>query len=149
MQSTSLAPDRIHEPGYVEDRWPVLPEPTPEDVRRASALFKVLSHPDRLALACRLGDGRETTQTELLEVFDWPQSTMARHLAALRQVGLVAAERAGAEVVLRLATPLSLQLLETVCGWLHGEKPGAGAEPFQGSLPPTRRAASAGGESRS
>ena len=109
----------------------------PGDVRRAATLFKVLSHPDRLRLACRMGDGVETTQKELLEEFDWPQSTMARHLAALRQAGLVEAERDGAEVLLRMATPVGLQLIDTVCDWLHGE---AGPESLSApGAPPARR----------
>jgi len=96
---------------------------TPAEMRRAVALFKVLSHPDRLRLACALGDGRVTTQKELVEEFGWPQSTAARHLAALRSAGLVTAERDGAEVHLRLGNPVALHLLETVCSWVHEERP--------------------------
>lgn len=107
--------------GYPEPQY-ATEDPEPEDVRRAATLFKVLSHPDRLRLACRLGDGRETTQKELLEEFDWPQSTMARHLAALRHAGLVVAERNGAEVLLRMSTPVGLRLIDTVCEWLHGDE---------------------------
>ncbi len=91
----------------------------PREMRRAVALFKVLSHPDRLRLACFLGDGRVTTQKELMEEFGWPQSTAARHIAALRRAGLVAAERDGAEVHLRLGNPVALHLVETVCHWVH------------------------------
>ncbi len=98
-------------------------------MRRAIDLFKVLSHPDRLRLACALGDGRVTTQKELMEEFGWPQSTAARHIAALRGAGLVAAEREGAEVHLRLGTLVALHLLDTVCDWVHGSE-GAGADPF-------------------
>ncbi|GMV06419.1 MAG: hypothetical protein AMXMBFR53_26950 [Gemmatimonadota bacterium] len=96
---------------------------TPAEMRRAVALFKVLSHPDRLRLACALGDGRVTTQKELVEEFGWPQSTAARHVSALRSAGLVAAERDGAEVHLRLGNPVALHLLETVCSWVHEERP--------------------------
>jgi DNA-binding transcriptional ArsR family regulator len=95
-------------------------EASPEEMHRAMELFKVLSHPDRLRLACALGDGRVTTQKELMEEFGWPQSTAARHIAALRVAGLVAAERDGAEVHLRLGNPVALHLLDTVCDWVHG-----------------------------
>lgn len=95
---------------------------TPADMERAVGLFKVLAHPDRLRLACALGDGRVTTQKELVETFGWPQSTAARHVAALRGAGLIAAEREGAEVHLRLGTPVALLLMETVCAWVHGEE---------------------------
>jgi len=101
--STTIFPDRA----------------TPAEMERAVALFKVLSHPDRLRLACALGDGRVTTQKELVEEFGWPQSTAARHVAALRTAGLVTAERDGTEIHLRLGNPVALHLLETVCAWVH------------------------------
>lgn len=102
---------------------------SPEEMGRAVDLFKVLSHPDRLRLACALGDGRVTTQKELMEEFGWPQSTAARHIAALRIAGLVAAERDGAEVHLRLGNPVALHLLDTVCDWVH-EHRSTDANPF-------------------
>jgi len=102
---------------------------SPAEMRRAVELFKVLSHPDRLRLACALGDGRVTTQKELMEKFGWPQSTAARHIAALRSAGLVAAERDGAEVHLSLGNPVALHLLDTACDWVHGSE-GAAEEPF-------------------
>ncbi len=104
-------------------------EASPEEMHRAVDLFKVLSHPDRLRLACALGDGRVTTQKELMEEFGWPQSTAARHIAALRAAGLAAAERDGSEVHLRMGNPVALHLLDTVCDWVH-QPDGAGADPF-------------------
>jgi ArsR family transcriptional regulator len=92
---------------------------SPEERRRAVTLFKVLSHPERLRLVCHLGDGHVTTQKELVEELDWPQSTAARHVAALRDAGLVAAERDGTEIRLTMATPVALRLLETVCDWVR------------------------------
>jgi len=102
---------------------------TPAEMDRAVGLFKVLSHPDRLRLACALGDGRVTTQKELMAEFGWPQSTAARHVAALRSAGLVTAERDGTEVHLRLGNPVALHLLETVCEWVHVASPSAGRSP--------------------
>jgi DNA-binding transcriptional ArsR family regulator len=99
-------------------------EATPAEMDRAVNLFKVLSHPDRLRLACALGDGRVTTQKELVQAFGWPQSTAARHVAALRGAGLITAERDGTEVHLRLGNPVALHLLETVCEWVHEKAPG-------------------------
>lgn len=98
------------------------------DVSRAATLFKVLSHPDRLRLACRIGDGRQTTQKELIDEFGWSQPTTARHLAALRDVGLVAAQRAGGEVLLSAGDEIGLQLMSAVCDWLHGPAPEGGAD---------------------
>ena len=109
---------RMIDPGFKPSRGEML---------RAIGLFKVLSHPDRLRLACALGDGRTTTQKKLVEEFGWPQSTTARHLTALRNAGLVTAERSGAEVLLRLGSPIALHLLETVCSFVHQPATDAGA----------------------
>lgn len=100
---------------------------TPAQMHRAVNLFKVLSHPDRLRLACALGDGRVTTQKELVEEFGWPQSTAARHVGALRSAGLITAERDGTEIHLRLGNPVAIHLLETVCDWVQeapAQRPG-------------------------
>ena len=94
-------------------------KPTPAEMARAVALFKVLSHPDRLRLACALGDGHTTTQKQLVEEFGWPQSTAARHVTALRNAGLVIAERDGAEVLLRMDGHITSNLLQLVCDWVH------------------------------
>ena len=112
---------------------------TPAEMDRAVGLFKVLSHPDRLRLACALGDGRVTTQKELVAEFGWPQSTAARHVAALRSAGLVTAERDGTEVHLRLGNPVALHLLETACAWVHEDSPGAVRSPESRTAPSESR----------
>jgi ArsR family transcriptional regulator len=98
------------------------------DVRKAANLFKVLAHPDRLRLACRIGEGRQTTQKQLIDEFGWSQPTTARHLAALRDAGLVAAERSGGEVLLRPGDEIGLQLMSAVCDWLHAPVAESGAD---------------------
>jgi DNA-binding transcriptional ArsR family regulator len=104
----------------------------PNDIRRAAGIFKALSHPSRLKLACSLLDGRCTTQKELIEELGWPQSTMARYVSALRDQGLVKATRRGQEVELELGSIVTRRLLETVCAWVHPET----GEQFSGDLSP-------------
>ena len=120
MWMTNRSSDRFH--------------PTPREMARAVSLFKVLSHPDRVRLACSLGDGRTTTQKELVEEFGWPQSTAARHITALRNAGLVSAERDGSEVLLRMANPVVLDILQTVCDWVHHAPPSGAGVP-DGTVP--------------
>ena len=71
----------------------------PKDVRRAATIFKVLSHPDRLTIVCRLFGVHGITQKDLIEELGWPQSTMARHIGQLRDRGLIDATRHGTDVV--------------------------------------------------
>lgn len=132
-QETVAVVDREERPHPFRDRDPSTV--TDAEVRRAVDLFKVLAHPDRLRLACALGDGRVTTQKALMEEFGWPQSTTARHLALLRNAGLVAAERDGTEVHLRLGDPVVLDLMDTICAWVHGSGSGPDAPPRSTSAP--------------
>lgn len=95
--------------------------PNPADLHRAARIFKGLSHPARLELACRLATEPKMTQKQLLEELHWPQSTMARHLGALRERGLVKGTRNGNLVYLELDGTVTPRLLETVCEWVHPE----------------------------
>ena len=60
---------------------------------------------------------RESKQ--LLEELHWPQSTMARHLGALRERGLIKGTRHGNQVVLELDGTVTPRLLNAVCEWVH------------------------------
>jgi DNA-binding transcriptional ArsR family regulator len=92
-------------------------EPTAGELRQAAGIFKALSHPDRLRLACLLAARNGVTQKELVAELGWPQSTVARHLGALRDRELVVGTREGVEVLLE-ATHLPRILLDGVCEWL-------------------------------
>lgn len=96
-------------------------KPDPRDLRKAASIFRVLSHPDRLYLACRLSSGRPATQKELIEETGLPQSTMARHIGSLRDLGLVQATRNGQEVLLQMGSPVAGNLMAAVCRWVHPE----------------------------
>lgn len=97
-------------------------DPTERELVQAAGVFKALSHPDRLRLACLLATRERATQKELVEELGWPQSTLARHVGALRERGLVVGTREGVEVPLE-ATPLPRLLLEGICEWLGRAAP--------------------------
>ncbi|HEX6558549.1 MAG TPA: metalloregulator ArsR/SmtB family transcription factor [Longimicrobiales bacterium] len=94
-------------------------KPNPNDVHYAAAVFKALGHPERLRIVCALAERGTCTQTQLVETLGRPQSTLARHLAPLRALGLVSGERDGLEVPLHLSSALTQELLDAVCGWIH------------------------------
>lgn len=104
----------------------MLGQPSPAEIRAAAKVFKALAHPDRLRLTCLLAERTGATQKDLVEELGWPQSTVARHLGALRERGLVEGRRHGTEVVLDAAEMPRL-LLNTVCEWMHPEAAGTGA----------------------
>jgi DNA-binding MarR family transcriptional regulator len=93
----------------------------PKDIRRAASIFKVLSHPDRLTIICKLSGDRSATQKELIEELGWPQSTMARHISQLRERGLIEATRHGTEIQLELAGDVTKNLMKAMCDWVHPE----------------------------
>lgn len=76
-------------------------------------IFKALSEPVRLRILALLTDG-EHCVCDLMAVLDLPQSTVSRHLAALRHAGWVEGRRQGLWMYYRLAgnnSPLQQQTL--------------------------------------
>ena len=69
-------------------------------------LFKAFADPVRLRLLSLIAVG-EVCVCHLHEALDLPQSTVSRHLAYLRQRGLVTGRKEGLWVYYRLATPAS------------------------------------------
>lgn len=96
-----------------------MPRPPASDIHRAARIFKTLSHPHRVELACSLSNGRSVTQKELIDELGWPQSTIARHLGVLREHGLVRGVRNGNHVQLAIDGTVTPQLLAAVCEWVH------------------------------
>jgi len=92
----------------------------PEDIAKAAQIFKALSHPGRLEIACRLAD-QNATQKEIVAAMGLPQSSVARLLAPLRELELISGERQGQEIELSVSNPVIRQLVESVCDWLHPE----------------------------
>ncbi len=63
------------------------------------AFFQALADPNRLALLCQLaGCGRACTVSELSACCPIDLSVVSRHLAILRDAGLVEATRSGRQV---------------------------------------------------
>lgn len=74
-------------------------------------IFKALGDPVRLRLFYLLSSGQELCVCHLTEALELPQSTISRHLAVLRQAGVVDTRRDGKWIHYRLsgdmAGPLS------------------------------------------
>lgn len=78
--------------------------------QRTAQTFKALGHPSRLFLVDHLAQG-ECCVCELTALVGADVSTVSRHLAVLREAGIVADERRGSQVFYRIATPEALALL--------------------------------------
>jgi len=74
------------------------------------SVFKALANETRLRIVEALRDG-ELCVCELETVLDAPQSTVASHLAQLREAGLVRTRKEGKWTYYRIADTATLQLL--------------------------------------
>jgi DNA-binding transcriptional ArsR family regulator len=76
----------------------------------AAALFRSLGDPARLVILRRLAVGPARV-TDLTAALGLAQSTVSKHLACLRDCGLVTSEPAGRASVFRLAQPALADML--------------------------------------
>jgi DNA-binding transcriptional ArsR family regulator len=76
----------------------------------AAALFRSLGDPARLMIVRRLANGPARV-TDLVSSLGLAQSTVSKHLACLRDCGLVTSQPAGRASVFRLAQPALADML--------------------------------------
>ena len=94
------APDRQSEPARLRL--------TPEDVQARAKVLKALGHPTRLQILDLLDQG-DLCLCEFNPLFKIRQPTLSRHLAVLKQAGIITERRAGSRFILHLATPCILR----------------------------------------
>ncbi len=75
--------------------------------------MKALAHPTRLFLVDQLSEG-ERCVCELSEMVDADLSTVSRHLAVLRQAGIIQQEKRGQQVWCSLKVPCILNFFGCV-----------------------------------
>lgn len=80
------------------------------DLAPAAALFRSLADPARLAIVRRLATA-EARVVDLTAELGLAQSTVSKHLARLRDCGLVTARAVGRASVYSLAQPALLEVL--------------------------------------
>lgn len=93
---------------------------TPEDARARAKVMKALGHPARLQMLDLLDQG-DRCLCELHPLFSLRQPTLSRHLAVLKQAGIVTERRVGPRVVLHLATPCILRSFDCAMEVVHSE----------------------------
>ncbi len=77
-------------------------------------IIKAMAHPTRLFLVDELARHGERCVCELTEMVGADMSTVSRHLATLKGVGIVEDERRGAQVFYRLRVRCVLNFFECV-----------------------------------
>jgi DNA-binding transcriptional ArsR family regulator len=85
---------------------------------RIADRLKALSDPCRLKILHLLEDG-ERNVSELLAEVGGSQANVSKHLARMRQAGLVAARRKGTSTYYRVVDPTAFAICRTVCDALE------------------------------
>lgn len=82
-------------------------------------IFQALAHPVRRAVLKKLKDG-PMSAGDLAEAFPVSKPTMSRHFAALKDAGLIRAERTGTTIRYRLNVSVAEEAVAAVMGLLGG-----------------------------
>lgn len=76
--------------------------------------LKLLSHPERLLMLCRLDEG-EASVGELVTVAGLSQSSVSQHLAMLRDEGVVSIRGEAQTRYYRLRDPMVRSIIHALC----------------------------------
>lgn len=86
------------------------PERLRAQASRIAGALKLLAHPDRMLLLCKLSQG-EKCVSELEEQLDIHQPTLSQQLGVLRSEGVVATRREGKHIYYSVADPALMEVL--------------------------------------
>ncbi|MFT3977311.1 MAG: metalloregulator ArsR/SmtB family transcription factor [Sphingomonas bacterium] len=84
-----------------------------------AARLKLMSHPERLLMLCRLDEG-EASVTELVALAGLSQSSVSQHLAMLREEGVVTIRGEAQTRYYRLSDPMVSAIIHALCALCAG-----------------------------
>ncbi len=84
------------------------------DAGAMAARLKLMSHPERLLMLCRLDEG-EASVTELVALAGLSQSSVSQHLAMLREEGVVTIRGEAQTRYYRLSDPKVSAIIHALC----------------------------------
>lgn len=84
------------------------------DAVQMAARLKIMSHPDRLLILCRLDEG-EASVTELVDLSGHSQSAVSQHLAMLRREEIVSTRAEAQTRYYRLKDPKVRAIIRALC----------------------------------
>jgi DNA-binding transcriptional ArsR family regulator len=87
----------------------------------SNAAFRALADPTRREILRALANGSKTSG-EIAGLFESSWPTISRHLAVLRDSGLVLAKRSGQEIHYELNTSVFQDLLHHLMDWIPAER---------------------------
>jgi ArsR family transcriptional regulator len=75
-----------------------------EEAEIRSRIIKAMSHPVRLMIIDLLKDG-ESSFSKINKLFESDKSTISKHLLVLKEAGIVASRKSGADMIYNLMVP--------------------------------------------
>jgi DNA-binding transcriptional ArsR family regulator len=96
------------------------PEMTPLALELIAARFRALSEPMRLRLLNLLMQGEKSVGA-LVAAVDSSQANVSKHLAVLRESGMIAMRKEGPSTFYRIDDPIVFELCELMCSRLRRE----------------------------
>jgi DNA-binding transcriptional ArsR family regulator len=96
------------------------PEMTPLALELIAARFRALSEPMRLRLLNLLMQGEKSVGA-LVAAADSSQANVSKHLAVLRESGMIAMRKEGPSTFYRIDDPIVFELCELMCSRLRRE----------------------------
>lgn len=92
----------------------------PHEAKARARILKALGHPARMLIIEELSRG-DRCGCELLPLLGIDQSVVSRHLAYLKNAGIISENKDGVRVIYHLACPCVLRALECTLGVLKAE----------------------------
>lgn len=90
------------------------PTITVADLEGYAQKLKVLGHPLRLKLLCKIAREEEPCVSELWTCLDQPQPVVSQHLAVLKDKGIVQSEVQGNRRIYSISDPFVHDLIATI-----------------------------------
>lgn len=84
-----------------------------KNTEAAANLLKLMAHPSRLMVLCRLAN-EELSVGQLEKIVGLSQSALSQHLARLRDEQLIAAERRGQYIYYKIANKNVEKIIQTL-----------------------------------
>jgi len=82
-----------------------------KDIETASRSLKAMSHPLRLMILCKLGEGEFSVQ-DIVDNVGTSQSNISQHLAILRDKGILSARKDANKVFYKVSDFKTLKLID-------------------------------------
>ena len=91
-----------------------------DQIEQRAAILKALGHPSRLLMVQALAEG-PLCVCDLTELVGSEMSTVSRHLAQLKQAGVLNDRRAGTKIFYELRAPCVLRFLDCIDKIIDGD----------------------------